>query len=148
MPTSCWDKDSSLFPLPHPRFNHQRLSHKTYIILPKQHEVDFKTISYKLRSMHDNSLQSYPTLCNPMDCSLPGSSVHVILQARILEWVAVPSSKYKSWRSNQIKNIKMDIINLKRRKWLLVPVISKTWPSPNPCVLKPWICWIKYNNNV
>ena len=29
--------------------------------------------------------------CNPMDCSLPGSSVHGILQARILEWVAVPS---------------------------------------------------------
>ena len=34
--------------------------------------------------------QSCPTLCNPMDCSLPGSSVHGILQARILEWVAMP----------------------------------------------------------
>ena len=32
-----------------------------------------------------------PTLCNPMDCSPPGSSVHVILQARILDWVAMPS---------------------------------------------------------
>ena len=32
------------------------------------------------------SLQSCPTLCDPMDCILPGSSVHVILQARILEW--------------------------------------------------------------
>ena len=32
------------------------------------------------------------TLCDPMDCSCPGSSVHVILQARILEWGAVPSS--------------------------------------------------------
>ena len=31
--------------------------------------------------------------CNPTDCSLPGSSVHGILQARILEWVATPSSK-------------------------------------------------------
>ena len=38
------------------------------------------------------SLQSHLTLCDPMDCSLPGSSVHGILQARILEWVAVPSS--------------------------------------------------------
>ena len=36
------------------------------------------------------SLQSYPTLCNPMDCSLLGSSVHGILQARILEWVTMP----------------------------------------------------------
>ena len=31
------------------------------------------------------------TLCDPMDCSLPDSSVHEILQARILEWVAIPS---------------------------------------------------------
>ena len=37
------------------------------------------------------SLQSCPTLCNAMDCSPPGSSAHGILQARILEWVAVPS---------------------------------------------------------
>ena len=36
------------------------------------------------------SLQSCPTLCNPMDCSPPDSSVHRILQARILEWVACP----------------------------------------------------------
>ena len=34
---------------------------------------------------------SYPTLCNPMDCSLPGSPVHGILQARILERAACPS---------------------------------------------------------
>ena len=33
--------------------------------------------------------QLCPTLCDPMDCSPPGSSVHGILQARILEWVAV-----------------------------------------------------------
>ena len=31
--------------------------------------------------------------CNPMDCSLPGSSVHEILQARILEWVAISVSR-------------------------------------------------------
>ena len=36
--------------------------------------------------------QSCPTLCDPMDCSLLGSSVHGILQARILEWVAFPSA--------------------------------------------------------
>ena len=36
-------------------------------------------------------LQLYPTLCNPMDCSLPGSSVQGILQARILERVPMPS---------------------------------------------------------
>ena len=37
--------------------------------------------------------QSCPTLCDPMDCSLPGSSVIEILQARILEWVAMRSSR-------------------------------------------------------
>ena len=35
--------------------------------------------------------QSYLTLCHPMDCSLPGSSVHGIFQARLMEWVAFPS---------------------------------------------------------
>ena len=39
------------------------------------------------------SLQSCPTLCNPVDCSPPGSSIHRILQARILEGVAMPSSR-------------------------------------------------------
>ena len=37
-------------------------------------------------------LQSCPTVCKPMGCSLPSSSVHEILQARILEWVVMPSS--------------------------------------------------------
>ena len=37
--------------------------------------------------------QSCPTLCDPMDCSLPGSSVHGIFQARALEWVAISFSR-------------------------------------------------------
>ena len=36
--------------------------------------------------------QSYPTLSDPMDCSLPGSSIHGILQARVLEWGAIAFS--------------------------------------------------------
>ena len=40
--------------------------------------------------------QSCPTLCDPMDCSLPDCSVYGILQERILEWVAVPSSRVSS----------------------------------------------------
>ena len=47
------------------------------------------------------SLQSCPTLCSPMDCSSPGSSVHGILQARILEWVAIPSSTGSSQLRDQ-----------------------------------------------
>ena len=37
--------------------------------------------------------QSCPTLCDPMDCSLPDSSVHEIFQARVLEWVAISFSR-------------------------------------------------------
>ena len=41
--------------------------------------------------------QSCPTLCDPVDCSLPGSLVHGILQARILQWVAISFSRGSSW---------------------------------------------------
>ena len=45
--------------------------------------------------------QLCPTLCDPMDCSLPGSSDHGILQARILEWLAMPFS----WASSQPRDM-------------------------------------------
>ena len=52
--------------------------------------------------MHESEIaQSCPTLSDPMDCSPPGSSVHGILQARILEWVAVPSSRGSSQPRNR-----------------------------------------------
>ena len=40
--------------------------------------------------------QSCPTLCDPTDCNLPGFSIHGILQARVLEWVAIPFSRGSS----------------------------------------------------
>ena len=45
---------------------------------------------------------SHTRLCNAMDCSLPGSSVHKILQATILEWVAMPFSRGSSQPRNKI----------------------------------------------
>ena len=45
--------------------------------------------------------QSCPTLCSLMDCNPPGSSVHGILQARILEWVAIPFSRRSSQPRDQ-----------------------------------------------
>ena len=50
----------------------------------------------KMWFMHAKSLQSCPTLCDPMDCSPPSSSVHGTLQARTLEWGAMPSSRGSS----------------------------------------------------
>ena len=46
---------------------------------------------------HAESLESCLTLFYPIDCSLPGSSVHGILQARTLEWVAISFSRASSW---------------------------------------------------
>ena len=51
--------------------------------------------------MRAQSLQLCLTLCDPMDCSPPGSSVHGILQARILEWVAISSSRGSSQPRDQ-----------------------------------------------
>ena len=45
--------------------------------------------------------QSCPTLCDPMDCSLPGSSVHGIFQVIVLEWIAISFSRGSSWPRNQ-----------------------------------------------
>ena len=45
----------------------------------------------KVKSESEDA-QLYPTLSDPMDCSLPGSSIHGILQARVLEWGAIAFS--------------------------------------------------------
>ena len=54
--------------------------------------------------LYAKSLQSCPTLCNPMVCSPPDFSVQGILQARILEWIAIPSSRASSQPRNQSQN--------------------------------------------
>ena len=51
--------------------------------------------------LHAKSLQMYPTLWDPINCSPQGSSVCEILQARILEWAAMPSSRGSSWPRGQ-----------------------------------------------
>jgi len=49
--------------------------------------------------------QSCPTLSDPMDCSLPGSSIHGIVQARVLEWGAIVFSEKTSWAvSTKVKH--------------------------------------------
>ena len=58
-----------------------------------------KDIIKKLQTDYESKsevAQSCLTLCHPVDCSLPGSSVHGILQARILEWVAISFSRGSS----------------------------------------------------
>ena len=49
--------------------------------------------------------QPCPTLCDPIDCSPPGSSVHGILQARILDWVAIPFSRGSSQLTSEPRSL-------------------------------------------
>ena len=72
------------------------------------------------------SLQPCPTLCDSMDCSWSGSSVFGILQARILEWVAMPSSRGSSWPKDQTC---ISYISCTGR-WLLTT--SATWETLPP----------------
>ena len=63
--------------------------------------------------------QSCPTLCDPMNRSPPGSSVHGILQARILEWVAISIS------SPKVQCVSNYIVRVERRKEeSTLPVVS------------------------
>ena len=65
---------------------------KTPVVKSLNHDVSSGSVFIHLW-VHAKSLQSCPILCDPTDYSPPGFSVQGILQARILEWVAVPSSR-------------------------------------------------------
>ena len=74
--------------------------------------------------VHAKSLQLCLTLWDPMDCSSPGSSVHGILQARTLEWVAMPSSR----RSSQPRDrVCISYIACIGRQVLVPPGKPKGW---------------------
>ena len=62
--------------------------------------------------------QSCPTLCDPMDCSLPGSTVQGIFQARILEQVAIPPPDWFSWLRNWTHVSCISCIG----RWILAPL--------------------------
>ena len=62
------------------------------LVLPCQEQLQGPVLSLS----ESEVAQSCPTLCDPMDCSLPGFSVHGIFQARILEWAAISFSRGSS----------------------------------------------------
>ena len=68
------------------------------------------------------SLQSCPTLCDPMDCSLPGFSIHGILQARTLEWVAISFSNAWKW---EVKVKSLSLV------WLLAIPWTAAYQAPS-----------------
>ena len=77
-------------------FSYIYLSNIYYLWVIGLRAEDLKTEWEFYYSCESEVTQSCPTLCDPMDCSLPGSSIHGILQARILEWVAISFSRRSS----------------------------------------------------
>ena len=77
------------------------------------------------------SSQSYPTLCDPMNCSLPHSSDHRIFQARVLKWVTISfsrvSSQPKDWTRGLLHCGQMLYCLSRQRS----PVSEKSYPSKN-----------------
>ena len=67
-------------------------------------EEDITIVNFYAPNIVSKFAQSCPTLCNSMDCSLPGSSVHGIFQARVLEWVAISFSKKRVRRVKKAKD--------------------------------------------
>ena len=62
-------------------------------------------------------VELYPILCDPMDCSPSGSSVHGILQARTLEWVAIPFSRGSSWPRIECGSPALQVDSLPSEPW-------------------------------
>ena len=75
--------------------------------------------------------KSCPTLCDPTNCSPPGSSIHGILQARTLEWVAISSSRGSS-RPRDETHISCIGWNPHLLRWMKVVSHSSTTPRKNP----------------
>ena len=93
----------------------------------------------KHKSYQSEVAQSCPTLCDPMDCSLPGSSVHGIFQARVLEWGAISfsrgSSQPRDW--TLVSRIAGRCFNLWATRAIKGP--SNSTPGIDPRELKTYI---------
>ena len=88
------------------------------------------------------SLQSCPTLCSPMDCGLPGSSVLGVFQVRILEWVATPSARGSSGSRDRAHMSCISCIGQGGSLPLAPPGKHRMWQSPhlNPCSPASVLC--------
>ena len=77
--------------------------------------------------------QSCPTLCDPVDCSLPGSSAHGIFQARILEWVAISFSRGSSPPRDQTQVSRT--VGRYFTVWATREVTPKLWPESKKMIM-------------
>ena len=103
---------------------------------------------YLAASKRSDIAQSCPTLCDPVDCSLQGSSVHGIFQARVLEWVAISFSRGSSWPRDrtQVSRIAGRCFTVwatreALKRWadsnLYITEVNQPWFSLERLMLKP-----------
>ena len=84
--------------------------------------------------------QLFPTLCNPIDCSPPGSSIHGIFQARVLEWVAISfSNRYESWTIKKVFEEELMLLNCGAQGLLRVPWTARRSNQSVPKEISPEI---------
>ena len=83
--------------------------------------------------LHESKVaQSCPTLCDPMDCSLSGSSIHGIFQARVLEWIAISFSRGSSWPRTRTR-----VSHIAGRRFTL-------WATREACIFSNYcFCFIR-----
>ena len=90
------------------------------------------------------SLQSCPTLCNPIDSSPPASSVHGIFQARVLEWVAIAFSNLDSMLKSRDIPVSTKVHLVKAMVFPVVMYGCESWTIKKAehriDAFKPW-CW-------
>ena len=77
--------------------------HPLFFTLKSLNSIVFMFLRSLIKERGSEVVQSCPTLCDPMDCSLPGFSIHGIFQARILEWFAISFSRGSSWPRNRTR---------------------------------------------
>ena len=102
---TCTHMAPSLGPPQEPRHPTTLGHHKAPSSTPCLHSRFPLTVCFTHGCVYRRSEQvkSCPTLCDPMDCSLPGSPIHGIFQARVLEWTAISFSKgYRSILISQV----------------------------------------------
>ena len=91
-------------------------------------------LSVSVSESESQVAQSCPTLCDPMDCSLPGSSIHGVFQARILEWVAISfssrSSRPRDWTQvSRIAGRGFTVWATSPVTWVLNGILSASWDA-------------------
>ena len=74
-------------------WSHKHWTASEFLAEVTHHLISIYILMYSIASIYN---QSHPTLCDPLGCSQPGSSVHRISQTRVLEWVAISFSRVSS----------------------------------------------------